>query len=79
MTVAILISITCWDGLSPGRTALEVDVLDVGASVDNVYVNALTAVGAVKIFVECAKGETVAVRDTSQAPWRVLLRLGGVF
>jgi hypothetical protein len=42
MTVAILISIVQWDGLSPLGTALEVDMGNVGTGINDVNVNTLT-------------------------------------
>jgi hypothetical protein len=44
MSVAVLISVVQRDGLSPRGTALEVNVLNVGAGIDDVYINALAAV-----------------------------------
>lgn len=45
VAVAVLVLIALRDGLAPGGTALKVDVVNVGASVDNVDINTLTAVG----------------------------------
>lgn len=44
VAVTVLILITRRDGLAPGGTTLEVDVVNVGAGVDNVDIDALTTV-----------------------------------
>jgi len=75
VTVAILISIAVRDGLAPVSTALEVDVLVVGTGVDDVDVDTLTTVGRVEVLVPRAEAQRVAVRDTGETPWGVLLRL----
>lgn len=41
VAVAILIGVTLRDGLAPLSTTLEVDVLNVGAGVNNIDINAL--------------------------------------
>lgn len=76
VSVSILISITLWDGLAPGRTTFKVDVFDVGAGVDNVDVNTLTAVLGVQVLVEGAEAQAVTVGDASETPGGVLLSLG---
>jgi hypothetical protein len=45
VAIAILVSIARGDSLAPVGAALEVNMLDVGSSVDDIDVNALTAVG----------------------------------
>ena len=52
VSVSILISIARWDCLAPCGTTLEVDVINVGASVNNIDVDALTAVLGIKVLVE---------------------------
>jgi hypothetical protein len=76
VSVAILIGITLRDGLAPRRTALEVDVVNVGTGVDDVDVNALATVLGVEVLVEGAEAQAVAVGDTGEAPGSVLLDLG---
>ena len=76
VAVAILVSIAVGDGLSPLRTAFEVDVLGVCARVDDVDVDALTTVSGVEVLVPSAEAQGVAVRDTGETPWGVLLDLG---
>lgn len=75
MSVSILIWVALWDCLAPLGTALEVNVLSVGTSIDDVDVDTLAAVGGVVVFVECSEGETIAMRDTSKTPWSILLEL----
>jgi hypothetical protein len=76
VSVAILIGITLRDGLAPRRTTLEVDVVNVGACVDDVDVNALASVLGVEVLVEGAEAQAVTVGDTGEAPGSVLLDLG---
>lgn len=51
VAVAILIGIAVGDGLAPFGTALEVNVLGVCASIDDVNVNALTAISSIQVLV----------------------------
>jgi hypothetical protein len=76
VSVAILVGITLGDGLSPRRTTLEVDVVDVGTGVDDVDVNTLATVLGVEVLVEGAETQAVTVGDTGEAPGSVLLDLG---
>jgi hypothetical protein len=76
VSVAILIGIALRDGLSPRRTTLEVDVVDVGAGVNDVDVNTLATVLGVEVLVEGAEAQAVTVGDTGEAPGSVLLDLG---
>ena len=78
VAVAILVRIVGWDGLAPGGTTLKVNVGDVGAGVNDVHIDTLTAVCRVQILVECAEVERLAVRDTGETPRSVLLRLWGL-
>jgi hypothetical protein len=48
-------------------------VVNVGASVDHVGINTLTAILSIQILVKATEGEAVAVRDTCQTPRSVLL------
>ncbi len=75
VAVAILVSIAVGDGLAPLGATLKVDVLGVCASVDDVNVNTLTTVGGVEVLVPGAEAQGVAVRDTGETPWGVLLDL----
>jgi hypothetical protein len=61
VSVAILIGIALGDGLSPRRTTLEVDVVNVGAGVDDVDVNALATVLGVEVLVEGTEAQAVTV------------------
>jgi hypothetical protein len=73
VTVTILILVTLGDGLAPVGTALKVNVVDVGTSVNHVGINTLTTILGVQVLVEATEGEAVTVRDTCQTPWSVLL------
>ena len=75
VAVSILIGIALGDSLAPVSTALEVSVVNVGASVNHVGINTLTAVLGVEVLVEGTKGEALTVRDTGQTPRGVLLGL----
>jgi hypothetical protein len=75
VAIAILVSITRRDGLAPVSAALKVDVLDIGASVDDIDINALSAISRVEVLVPGAEAQRVAVRDTSQTPGGILLSL----
>lgn len=76
VTVAVDISITRGDGLAPVGTALKVNVLGVGTGVNDVGINALTAVLGVDVLVEGTKREAGTVGDTSKTPGGVLLSDG---
>jgi hypothetical protein len=75
VSVAVLIRITLRDGLAPRRTTLKVDVLSVGAGVDDVDIDALATVLSVEVLVEGAEAQAVTVGDTGEAPGCVLLDL----
>ena len=76
VSVAILVGVTLGDGLAPRRTTLEVDVVDVGTSVNDVDVNTLATVFGVEVLVEGAEAQAVTVGDTGETPGSVLLDLG---
>jgi hypothetical protein len=61
VSVAILVCITLRDGLAPRRATLEIDVVNVGAGVNDVDVNALATVLGVEILVEGAEAQAVTV------------------
>ena len=48
-------------------------MVNVGTSIDDIGVDALTTILGVKVLVEATKGKTVTVRDTSQTPGGILL------
>lgn len=56
MSIAILIRIVWHNGLAPVGSALEIDVVNVCASVYNINVNTLTTISSVKVFVVGAEG-----------------------
>jgi hypothetical protein len=43
VSVAILVSIVGWDGLAPGGAALEVDVANISAGIDDIDIDTLAA------------------------------------
>jgi hypothetical protein len=64
VTVSILISIALGDSLAPVGATFKVNVLGVGASVDDVRINTLTTILGVQVLVEAAEGKAITVRDT---------------
>lgn len=77
VAVAVDILITLGDGLAPVGTAVEIDVVDVGAGVNNVGINTLTTLLGVQVLVEGTEVQGLAVGDTGQTPGGALLGLGG--
>lgn len=75
VTVAILIGIPRGNGLTPVGTTLEVDVVDVGTSVNNVGIDTLTTIRRVEVLVEGTEVEGVAVGDTGKTPRSLSLGL----
>lgn len=67
VTVAVLINVILRDGLAPGRTALELDVLGVDTSVDDVNINTSTAVRIILVLGERAERKLRAVTYTRKA------------
>ena len=61
VTIAILVFVSFRDGLAPMCTSFKVPVSSIGARIDDVDVNAFTAIMRVQILVECAKCETTTV------------------
>jgi hypothetical protein len=61
VSVAILVCITLRDGLAPRRATLEVDVVNVGACVNDVDINTLATVLGVEVLVEGAEAQAVTV------------------
>lgn len=76
VAIAVLVLVAGRDGLSPLGTTLEVDVLNVGTSVNDVGINTLTTLSGVEVLVEGAEVEGISVRDTSKTPRGLLLSLG---
>jgi len=73
MAVAVLVCVISRDGLAPVGTALEINVVNVGAGVNHVGVNTLTALLGVQVLVVGTEGEAVPVGNTGQTPGSVLL------
>jgi hypothetical protein len=76
VSVAIFIGVTSRNSLTPGSAALKVNVLGVGAGVNDVDIHTLTAVSGIKILVEGSEAQRVSVRDTGQTPRGILLNRG---
>ena len=66
MTIAILIDIILRDGLAPGGMTLELDTLDVDASIDDIHVNALTTSRVMLVESESSETKFGMVGDTSK-------------
>ena len=52
MTVAVLVCVILRNGLSPRGTPLEIDVVDVGSSINDVDIDAFAAVFGIEVLVE---------------------------
>jgi hypothetical protein len=78
VAVAVPILIVLRNGVAPVCAALKLVVVDVDTSVDDVDIDALSALGVVDVLVECAEAEFVRVRDTCKTPRGATLNaLGG--
>lgn len=73
VAITILILITRGNGLAPLGTSLKINVVDVGASVNDISVNTLTSARGVQVLVEGTKVESISVGDTSETPRSLLL------
>lgn len=78
VTIAIYIFITFGDGLAPVGTTFKVNMVGVGAGVDDVRINTLTTILGVEVLVKGTEGEAITVRDTGQTPGSVFLNGGGI-
>lgn len=66
VAILVLIDIILYNGLPPGRPALELIVVDVDARIDDVDVDALSPTGVVLVLPVRAERELVSVADTRQ-------------
>ena len=64
VTVTVLVNVVLGDGLAPRSTALELDVLGVDASVDDVHIDARAAIRVVLVLGERAERKLRAVAYT---------------
>jgi hypothetical protein len=78
VTIAIYIFITFGDGLAPVGTTFKVNMVGVGAGVDDVRINTFTTILGVEVLVKGTEGEAITVRDTGQTPGSVFLNGGGI-
>jgi hypothetical protein len=76
MAIAILVLVTRGNGLAPVCAALKVDVLDIGAGVNDVDIYTLTTIGSVQVLVVGAKRQARSVRNAGQTPRSILFDLG---
>lgn len=66
VTVVVLVNIVLRNGLAPEGTALELGMVDVDTSVDDIDVDALTTIGRVLVTSEGTEGEPGAVANTCE-------------
>lgn len=76
VAIAVLVGITEGSSVTPLGTALKVDVLSVGTSVNNISVDTLTTLFGVEVLVEGTEAQSLAVGDTGKTPRSLLLGLG---
>jgi hypothetical protein len=73
MAITVFIDVIDRDGLSPGSTALELDVLGIDAGVNNIYIDTVTTVRIVNIPGEGTKTELLSVADTRKTlQWTIV-------
>ncbi len=75
VAVAVDILVAAGDGLAPVSTTLKVNVVGVGAGVDDVGIDTLATVGGVEVLVEGAEAQGVAVGHGPDPKERHLLSL----
>ncbi|KAK5632321.1 hypothetical protein RRF57_008034 [Xylaria bambusicola] len=63
VAITIFVLVAVGDRLAPLGTTLEINVVNVGASVNNVDINALTTLSSVQVFVKGSEIEGLAVRN----------------
>lgn len=61
VSISILISVVGWDGLAPCCTALEVYVIDIGSSIDDIDINTLTSISGIQVLAEVAESQALSV------------------
>jgi hypothetical protein len=64
VTVAVIVDVILRDGLAPGGATLELDMVNVDTSVDNVHINAFTARRVVLVAGKSTETEPLTVGDT---------------
>lgn len=67
MTVTVVVDIVVRNSRAPERAALELDVVDVDAGVNDVYINTLTTSWVVDVLGERRESKFGTVTDTSQS------------
>lgn len=71
VTIAVFIVIAQGNGLAPVSTTLKVNVFDVRAGINDVYIHTFTPIGRVQVLVERAEAQGVSMRDPGKAPGSV--------
>lgn len=66
MAIAIDVGVTRRDSLAPVGASLEVDMVNVGASVNDIDINTLATLAGVQILVEGTEAEAVTVGDSAR-------------
>jgi hypothetical protein len=56
VSISILISIIGGDGFAPVCSPIEIDMIDVGSSIDNIDINPLTRIRGIQVLVEITEG-----------------------
>lgn len=74
VAIAILILVAVGDSLTPLGSALKVDVVNVGTSVNDVGIDTLTTLLSIEVLVEGTEVQGISVGDTGETPRS--LRLG---
>ena len=66
VAITIVINIVGGNSLTPGRTAFKLHVLDVDTSINDINIDAITAVSIVEVLCEGAESKLGAVTDAGQ-------------
>lgn len=77
VAISVNIFFTYWDSGSPECTSLEINMLSVDASIDDVNVDAFTCQVRVEVCVEGGKVQGISMTDPGEAPWRIILGFEG--
>ena len=66
VAISVFVDIVLGDGLAPGGSTLELDVVDVDTRIDDVDVNTLTTGRVVLVESESPETKSLTVRDTRE-------------
>ena len=67
VAIVVIVVFVLWDRLAPNRTALEFDVVNVDASVDDIDVNTFATSAVIDVLGESVEGEFRSVTDTRKS------------